>query len=433
LRIVEVIADRRHAKTLIGMAKFYGAKDQWWAGEGEDGRCSIRMLVSDERRQALIDALQDLFKAQDRARILVQPVDAVLTHAGQADRDAQETKAAAVAATREELYSQIAKGAQLDSNFILLTLLSTLVAAIGLVENDVAVVIGAMVIAPLLGPNIALAFGTSLGDKTLSWRAARTNAAGLGLALVTSIAIALILPIDLGSPELQSRTSVDLAGVVLGLASGAAAVLSLTTGLSSTLVGVMVAVALLPPTATMGMMLGQGHWNQALGALLLLTVNVVCVLLAAKLVFLFRGVRPRSWTERNRARQSMRFYLALWALLLAILIGVILLRSLGPAALSGASLGHSTRADPASPLESQGAALWESPAAQRSDSGENSRSRSSALSAPAAAPPPSSMASASACLRAWSSATRCSTVPSVSNLYTKTGLSWPMRCARSVA
>jgi len=137
------------------------------------------------------------------------------------------------------------------------------------------------------------------------------------------------LPMNLDSPEILVRTDVDLGGVVLGLASGAAAVLSLTGGLSSTLVGVMVAVAILPPTATIGMMLGAGRWEEALGALLLLTVNIVCVLLSAKLVFLLKGVRPRSWTERNRAKQSNAIYLALWAVLLVILVVVILVRTAG--------------------------------------------------------------------------------------------------------
>lgn len=327
MRIVEVIADERHAKTLAGMAKFYGAEDFWWGGNGGDGRCSIRMLVPDDSRQALIDSLQDVLKAQDRPRIVVQPVDTVLTHHRPDERELKDRKAQKVAATREELYTQIARGAQLDSNFLILTALSTIVAAIGLVENNVAVVIGAMVIAPLLGPNIALAFATSLGDKELTWQAAKTTSAGIALAMTLSWSIALALPIDLTSPEIVSRTNVDLSGVVLALASGAAAVLSLTTGLPSTLVGVMVAVALLPPTATLGMMIAAGHWELALGALLLLTVNIVCVLLSAKLVFLVKGVRPRSWTERNRAKQSNAIYFSLWLLMLALLIGVILIRS----------------------------------------------------------------------------------------------------------
>ncbi|MBK1730894.1 TIGR00341 family protein [Thiococcus pfennigii] len=329
MRIVEVVADAKHAKTLAGMARFYGAVDYWWGNTSADGRCTIRMLVPDEKRQALIDSLQDLFIATDRARIVVQPIDATLTHEGPAQRDANDNKEKTVSSTREELYTQIAKGAQLDSNYLILTVLSTLVAAIGLIEDNIAVVVGAMVIAPLLGPNIALAFATSLGDRDLTWRALRTNIVGVSIAVAISIAIGLFLPVGLDNASIALRTDVDLASVVLGLASGAAAVLSLTTGLSSTLVGVMVAVALLPPAATMGMMIGAERWPDAFGAFLLLTTNIVCVLLAAKLVFLLKGVRPRSWIERNRAKQSILIYFSLWVVLFLILVAVILIRTTG--------------------------------------------------------------------------------------------------------
>jgi uncharacterized hydrophobic protein (TIGR00341 family) len=191
------------------------------------------------------------------------------------------------------------------------------------------VVIGAMVIAPLLGPNIAFAFATSLGDKTLFWQALKTNAAGLGLALALSIGIGLIWPVNLGSAEILARTEVGLDSVALALASGAAAGLSLTTGLSSTLVGVMVAVALLPPTAVLGMLIGGARWDLAGGAALLLSVNLVCVALSAKVVFLAKGVKPRCWTERDRARQSMALYITLWAMLLTILVAIIVVRSAG--------------------------------------------------------------------------------------------------------
>jgi len=73
-------------------------------------------------------------------------------------------------------------GARLHSNFLLLTFLSTIVAAIGLAEDNVAVVVGAMVIAPLLGPNITLAFTTSPGYRDVVWQALKTNFAGLTLA-----------------------------------------------------------------------------------------------------------------------------------------------------------------------------------------------------------------------------------------------------------
>ena len=128
-------------------------------------------------------------------------------------------------------------------------------------------------------------------------------------------------PLD--STELVSRTSVGLDGVVLALASGFAAALSLTTGLSSVLVGVMVAVALLPPAATAGIMLGAGRYELAIGAVLLLAVNVVCVNLSANIVFLLKGVRPRTWLEKKNARQSYVLFLLVWLISLLILTGVI--------------------------------------------------------------------------------------------------------------
>lgn len=88
------------------------------------------------------------------------------------------------------------------------------------------------------------------------------------------------------------------------------------------LVGVMVAVALLPPTAVIGMMIGQGEWQLAYGAALLLAINIVSVNLAAKLVLLFKGVKPRTWFEQQQAKQSTRSYIVIWVLSL-VLLGVV--------------------------------------------------------------------------------------------------------------
>lgn len=338
MRIVEVITKAELKKELRGMAKFYGAVDHWWGPEDEHGRVSLRMLVPDETRQELTDALQSVLSPDKQAHIVISSVDAVLPQVEPSSDEASEARRQRkVRATREELYQEIAKGSELDGNFLLLVVLSTVVAAIGLAEDNVAVVIGAMVIAPLLGPNIAFAFATSLGDKALSLKSLRTNLVGLGLALSLSVLIGVIWDLDQCSRELMSRTDVGLDAVALALASGAAAVLSLTTGVSSTLVGVMVAVALLPPTATMGIAIGAGHPQLALGAALLLTVNLVCVQLSAKTVFYLNGVKPRAWLERARARQSTATYILVWSLLLAILMGLILVRGsiMGSAASQG--------------------------------------------------------------------------------------------------
>ena len=222
--------------------------------------------------------------------------------------------------------TQALAASEQHSVFQTLVFLSTIVTAIGLAENNVAVVVGAMVIAPLLGPNIALAFASSLGDRDLMERALRTNIAGLTLALVLSAIIGAMWQIDFRSEEILARTDVGMDSVVLALASGAAAVLSLTTGLSSALVGVMVAVALLPPTATIGLLLGSGQLQLALGAMLLLAVNVVCVLLSGMALFLLKGVKPRTWLERRKAKQSIAISLAFWVTSFLVLVAVILIR-----------------------------------------------------------------------------------------------------------
>lgn len=322
MKIIEVIADSGHTDTITSIAEKNECLDVWTNPPSKDGRQIIRMIVLPTQRQLVLDALQSALGSSDNTRINVIPLEVTLPR--QPEDESQEKKSATT--TREELYNNIEKGTQLDGNFLLLVFLSTIVAAIGLIEDNVAIIIGAMVIAPLLGPNIALALATALGDKELMWKSLRSNLMGLTLAISVTALIGFLWPGEMTSHELMSRTDVGLDGVVLALASGAAAVLSLTTGLPSVLVGVMVAVALLPPAVTIGLMLGQGQFGLAGGAGLLLAVNIVCVNLSAKIVMLAKGIRPRTWLEKRKARQSTTTYIVFWIISLAILIAVIVIR-----------------------------------------------------------------------------------------------------------
>ncbi len=324
MRIIEVVTDAGHTDTLHSIAEQHAVIDVWTSTGSEDQRASTRMLVPPDKQQAVIDAIQTVLGSSENTRILVLPVEASLPRSEEASA---EEKKQSTGRSREELYQNIAAGSRLDSTFILLVVFSTIVATIGLLENNLAVLIGAMVIAPLLGPNIALAFGAALGDAPLIWSALRTNLTGIGVALSLSFLIGLFWPMQTISEELLARTDVGFDGIAIALVSGAAAVLSLTTGLSSALVGVMVAVALLPPTATIGLVLATGHYQYVQGAVLLLAVNIVCVNLAAKLVFLMKGVKPRTWLEKRKARQSMTAYIIFWLITLLVLSITIVLRT----------------------------------------------------------------------------------------------------------
>lgn len=319
MKVVQVITDAGHADTVSGIAEQQQALDCWVSAPSEDGRVLVEMLVPVGQVQKVLDALAGALGGSETSRTLVSSVEAVWPRPAEPEADVEKKKAGA-AVSREELYYDLERGSRLDRNFLLLVFLSTVVAAIGLVENNVAVVIGAMVIAPLLGPNLALAFGTSMGDTALIGRATATLLVGLLFAVTLSVGIGLAWHVDLTSDELMTRTTVGLDSVALAMASGAAAVLSVTTGLSSVLVGVMVAVALLPPATTLGLMLSAQQWALAEGALLLLAINIVCLNLSAKLVLLFKGIRPRTWLEKKKARQSMVVYVTTWLLSLLVLL-----------------------------------------------------------------------------------------------------------------
>jgi uncharacterized hydrophobic protein (TIGR00341 family) len=322
MKYVEVIAESGSVPVVRTIAEKYKAEDFRLGLVGDDGMQPMRLVVTDDKLQSVLDALQSILGAQATAQILVMPIEASLPKPEEKERSAEDKATAA----REALYEEVEKSSRLNANFIVLVMLSTVVAAIGLIENNIAVVIGAMVIAPLLGPNLALSLGTALGDIPLMRKSVYTLLVGILLVLVLSAAIGFAWPSGLNGSELMLRTEPTLESVVLALASGAAAALSLTSGLSSILVGVMVAVALLPPAATCGLMLGHGNLGLSSGAGLLLAVNVVCVNLASKIVFFIKGIHPRTWLEKEKARRATVVYVIVWLVTLLILVAAIYAR-----------------------------------------------------------------------------------------------------------
>ncbi len=183
-----------------------------------------------------------------------------------------------------------------------------------------------MVIAPMLSPNIALALATTLGDKDLLKQSIITNLSGVTISLSISVVIGFLWPYGFEAEELLSRTDVRASSIIIAIVSGAAGVLSLASGISSALVGVMMAAALLPPAVTFGIMLGAGDESAAIGAFLLLVVNIVCVNLAAKLTFMMKGVAPRTWYEKKKVKEETIWYLFFWFISLLALAIIIYYR-----------------------------------------------------------------------------------------------------------
>jgi len=316
LRIIQIHAKKSEDAAVADAIEKHKVIDNWKVGES-GRKVSYHMLVETSDTQPLLDRLQTIFGKQ---RIIVLPVEATLPKYKQEKSEEKKPFFKGGTISREELVDDIIKGCSLDGNFLLLVFFSTIVAAIGLLADNIAVVIGVMVIAPLLGPNLALALATALGDRNLMIGTIKTNLIGVTMTITLSFFIGWLWPFELSSRELLLRTDVGFDSLALALASGAAAVLSLTTGLPSVLVGVMVAVALLPPAATFGITLGTQEYALAWGAGLLLAINVVCVNIAAKLVLLFKGISPRTWYEKKKAKSSTFWSMSAWLVSLLILI-----------------------------------------------------------------------------------------------------------------
>lgn len=227
----------------------------------------------------------------------------------------------------DELYDDIEESLHIRPSYLLTVVLSAIIAGLGMRSGQTAVVIGAMIIAPLLGPTMGLALAATLGNAKLGGQAAATLAIGCVLAVLSGLAIGLVVTIDPLVPELRNRTLVQPADIALALACGAAGVLAFSRGTSLSLVGVMVAVALVPPLTAAGIYLGAGLPQEGAGALFLFVVNLVCVNVAGIVMFLVQGLPPKNWRMTTGI-------MVVWALILLALLSMMLGRLfLGAAAL----------------------------------------------------------------------------------------------------
>ncbi len=303
-----------------------------WLEMLEDGGARVNALLPAEETEGVIDLLDQHFgKAQD-FRVVLLPVEATvpLVEEPSPEGELPRPRRWLPRVSTEELYSDIDQAARLNGVYVFLVILSSIVAAIGILRDDFIVIIGAMVIAPLLGPNAGLALATTLGDTSLAKRAFMANAVGIVLAISVGALFGLIFPgaVDPTATQFATRTQVSLADLLLAITAGGAGAVAFTVALPAVLVGVMVAVALLPPSITLGMLMGSGHWEQAVGNLLLLQVFLAGINLAAVVTLLVQGVHPRTWWESERAKRATRVALFFWIVVLAILILSIYLGTL---------------------------------------------------------------------------------------------------------
>jgi len=176
-----------------------------------------------EETEAVLDRLEERYAGKEGNRVLILAVEATLPRDEPEPADTPEQGAPEEKSperiSREELYEDIKDAAQCTRVYLAMVVLSTIVAAVGLYYDSVAIIIGAMVIAPLLGPNMALSLGTALGDLLLLRHAILTALAGIATTMVLSVIIGVLLQVNPASPEVASRSGIGLGDIVVALAT----------------------------------------------------------------------------------------------------------------------------------------------------------------------------------------------------------------------
>ncbi len=188
---------------------------------------------------------------------------------------------------KSQALERLVTGSTPDFNFFLLIVLAVLMATIGLLIDSASVVIGSMLIAPILYPVLSLALAITLSDYILFYRSIITLGKAVALAVGLALLTTILSPgsIELTN-ELAGRIEPSLAYFMIAAISGLAVAYSLfQADLNEAFPGIAVSVALLPPLAAVGVMLGMNDFSAAAGALALFAVNVVGILFAALITF----------------------------------------------------------------------------------------------------------------------------------------------------
>ncbi len=187
--------------------------------------------------------------------------------------------------------------------YLTLLFMSVTIAAFGLHANASAVVIGAMLVAPLMTSLLATAAAIVMGWDTRLWKTLVLLGSTSLAALVLAIVLGTLLPDRLVIPsEILARTSPTLIDLCIALAAGLVGAYTLARQELSALPGVAIAVALVPPLTVVGLMLEQGQFILAGGALLLFGTNFVAIIVAASGVFLVTGFTPRTVIQRSKRK-----------------------------------------------------------------------------------------------------------------------------------
>ena len=207
---------------------------------------------------------------------------------------------------RAQILSDQARSARGSKDFFFLMVVASVIAISGLLADSTAVVIGAMLVAPLMQPIIGLALGIAVGSRARRKRSIRAITRGAAAAVGVAVVICLLFPIHDASREVMARTSPNLLDLIVALAAGAAGSYGTARkSIAGAIPGVAISVALVPPLCVVGFGIATGSWPIAWGATLLFITNLAGIVLVSTQVFMVFGFRPLREEQSQTVRLGL--------------------------------------------------------------------------------------------------------------------------------
>lgn len=263
--------------------------------------------ILDELRDTGLE--KDGFTVVTKAEAIVAKEFEELKKRYQESEEKDESKVA-----RQELKASAKNLSPSSPTYYLLLLAASLIATAGILLDNAAIVVGSMVIAPLIGPAMTSCVGTVINDQSLFYSGIKKQFLGILLTISTSVvftrlALAVLLPpkLDLLSlNQITNQIHPGLLSLIVALGSGLAGAFSLTAGINSALVGVMIAVALLPPAAAAGIGISTLNFKIGISSAILLLINLVSINLAGTFTLWIQGYKPGRWFEQQGAEKTTK-------------------------------------------------------------------------------------------------------------------------------
>lgn len=308
----------------------------YWKIANCDNRMKCSMIVEEKNVEILIDSIAKALHLNDEIDnysdvvdvMILSPVEGFLPKIKDNEDKKKKNKKVINRISTEEMYDNIVDDTKISQNFILNIILSSIVCSVGIIKEDISILIAASAIAPFLGSILGYSFGISIGDKDVIKNSVRTLFTGVLISLLIGTIIGFLwnrLPntyaIEIGK-NLFKEVEFTHYTFVLALASGISASLAITSGLSTLMASFMVAVSILPNITISGIILGNGLYKIFVSSFMLLSINLICIIFSSQITFEFKKLKPKTKEAMENSKSSNILNIIYCVLILIILVSL---------------------------------------------------------------------------------------------------------------